>query len=503
MKKIILCFMIGLLSVAPIVGWAAPPEFSGGVNNEYAYEEIVFITGKPVKFVGTLALSEREKENTKTITYRFNKLTPEDKTIEAELTKSVTFVTEYTNRNEKGQTIAQTRVEKYSESLKIGQDKYELKDFQFSKSDVIDNRPAAAFYSGNLKGRKYYVINKDQGEVVVDISGGSVGYENFWGNTETQIIDYVIQTTRLLPSDGNNGQQANEKTSWQGTVRVQTSDSQTKTLKYAENEANFSSFYGGHIRITNREMVSRYDYNLPQIAENKADGSKRNKGSMALSKQMVPKLERLIVPKFRDIGGHWAQESIEKLYSLDVFDEQSSFFAPNIPFTRGEFIKGVIRACDIRPNLDASLKPSRSRKQPPEESPFQDVKVEDKHYQYIKSGLEKQIISGVSPDRFDPEGPLTRAQAITILIRALGFENKGPSPGYYTSFADDRDIPNWARDSIYVAKEIHLIQGDDFNRVNPNKVVSRAEASAMLVRFLEFLEKDLQRDYRENIIQFQ
>jgi len=30
--------------------------------------------------------------------------------------------------------------------------------------------------------------------------------------------------------------------------------------------------------------------------------------------------------------------------------------------------------------------------------------------------------------------------------------------------------------------------------------MTRAESSAMLVRFLEFLEKDLQQDYRENII---
>jgi len=53
-----------------------------------------------------------------------------------------------------------------------------------------------------------------------------------------------------------------------------------------------------------------------------------------------------------------------------------------------------------------------------------------------------------------------------------------------------------------MAKEIGLIQGDQLNRVNPNQVLTRAEASAMLVRFLEFLEQDLQQDYRENIILF-
>ncbi|MFT9495519.1 S-layer homology domain-containing protein [Anaerosolibacter sp.] len=501
MKQLIPILMILILCTTPIIGWATPPEFSGGINNEYAYEEVVFISGEPIKFIGTMTVSEREKDNSKTITYRFSKLSPEDKSIDAELTKSITFTTEYTNRNDKGQTIGQTKVDKYSEAIKIGQDKFELKDFQFSKSDIIDNRPAANFYSGNITGRKYYTINKDQGEVIVEIIGGNVGYDNFWGNTETQITEYIITSIRQI-TDDTGEQNGIQKETWQGTVKAQASDSLTKTLKYAENEANYSSFNGGHIRVTNNGMVSRYDYNLPKFKDGKVDGSKRNSGSISLSKDMVPKLERLIVPKFKDLGGHWAQESIEKLYSLDVFDEQSSFFSPEIPFTRGEFTKGVIRACDIRPSQGEQKPSSRSRKQPPEVSPFTDVNTTDAYYQYIKGGLEKQIIAGTSPGTFEPNAPLTRAQAITILIRALGFENKAPNPGYYTSFSDDKDIPNWAKDSIYVAREINLITGDNYNRVNPNKVVSRAEAASMLVRFLEFLEKDLQRDYRENIIQF-
>ena len=149
---------------------------------------------------------------------------------------------------------------------------------------------------------------------------------------------------------------------------------------------------------------------------------------------------------------------------------------------------------------DDKNKRSSRRKEPPEESPFKDVQVEDEDFQYIKQGLEKNIIAGVSNDLFDPKGPLTRAQAVTILIRALGFGGRAPNPGYYTSFSDDDKIPSRARDSVYVAREIGIIQGDSYNRFNPGKIMTRAESSAMLVRFLEFLEKDLQQDYRENII---
>jgi hypothetical protein len=101
-----------------------------------------------------------------------------------------------------------------------------------------------------------------------------------------------------------------------------------------------------------------------------------------------------------------------------------------------------------------------------------------------------------------PDVPLTRTEAVAIIIRALGFDNLAPIPGYRTSFDDDDEIAEWAKDSIYMAKEIGLIEGDGINRFNPNKVMTRAEASTMITRFLKFMERDLQKDYRENIILF-
>lgn len=82
---------------------------------------------------------------------------------------------------------------------------------------------------------------------------------------------------------------------------------------------------------------------------------------------------------------------------------------------------------------------------------------------------------------------------MTILIRALGFEAKAPAPGYKTSYADDNKIPNWAKDAVYMATEAGIISGDNNNNINAHKQLKRSEASAILVRFLEFLEKDLKK----------
>jgi hypothetical protein len=469
---------------------AVPTEFSGGVNNEYQYEEYVFLSGEPVKFTGNYKITESSRTDKETINYRFT-LTPEGSDVGGKLDRQMTYTTVYTKRDDKGQTIAQTSLTRMRESINIGEDEYELEDFQFSKSDIIDNRPVSDFYTGNFVGRKYYTINDGEGEAIVAINGGNAGYENFWGSTDTQIINYIINVAR-----------ENEATdmSWQGSVKVQVSDSTTKSLKYSDNEASYSSIQGGHMKVTEREMVSRYDYTLPKMDEGVPVKNKNVSGKRELLKSMVPEVERLIVPKFRDVGGHWAEEDINKLYSLDVFDDNSQFFAPNAPMTRVEFTKGVMRACDIRPNVDEKKRVSSRRNRQPEQSPFADVDINDTDFQYIKGAVDKGIINGVDGEYFKPQNPLTRAEAVVILIRALGFENKAPTPGFATSFDDDRLIPGWAKDAIYVAKEIGLLKGDSGNNVNPGKVLTRAEASALLVRFLQFLESDLQKDYRENII---
>ncbi|WIV12249.1 S-layer homology domain-containing protein [Proteiniborus sp. MB09-C3] len=496
MKRIIAVFIALILLSTATTSWAKPLDFAGGVNNEYEYEEIVFLTGKPVNFIGEVKVTEKEKDNELTVSYKFD-LVPEDKSIEGSLKRTISYKTLYTPKNDKGQTIGQTELTKYSEKIIIDGDTFELKDYQLSHSEVIDQRPASDFYSGSIKGRKYYTVNKNQGSVTLNISGGDVGYENFWGSTETQLLNYTLNSTRNMAEDSN------DTITWEGTVDVQVSDSLVKNLKYSDNQANLSSFDGGYIKTTSNEIVSRYEYNLPKMNGDEPNKKARNRGSISLSKNMVPKVERLVVPKFRDLGGHWAESQISKLYSLEVFDEVSQFFTPDIPISRLEFTKAVMKACNIRPTMEEKKKTTSSRrKKEVEESPFIDISTEDENYPYIKEAYEKGIAKGELSGKFEPERSLSKAEAVSILIRALGFENRAPAPGYYFTFSDGSQIPAWAKDSIYVARELGIIQGDNANNISPNKQMSRAEASSMLVRFLEFLEKDLQKDYRENIINY-
>lgn len=484
MKKTIIMVLI-LSMLIPNTIFSAPIGYRGGVRDENNYEEIVFISGKPVKFVGTVRESISERSGRKTASYTIN-LESEDKSLEGRLSRRVTYTTELNTNEGIGQTTGSTTVTSFSERINFGRATYTLREYEFSKAEILDSRPAADFYSGTFNGRKMYEYsNRDlneTGKVYISFTGGDVGYGNFWGTTETQIADYLIEKV-VDRNEDHNGY------SWSGTYSHQVSDSMSKSLRYSNNNTNLSSFHGGHMRVTDRSIVSKYDYSLPS-----------GRRSISLRKDMLPRLEGLIVPKFRDVNGHWAEDNIKKLYSLDVFEGSESIFAPDAPMTRLEFTKAIMRASDIRASMDSTTRTTRTRNTEP--SYFKDIETSHPDYQYIKGAVDKGIVSGVSSSHFNPKGYLTRAEAITILIRALGFEHRAPNPGYKTNFSDDRDIPSWAKDSIYVAREINLVQGDNRNRVNPNQSLTRAEVSTLIVRFLEFLERDLQRDYRENIINY-
>ena len=58
-----------------------------------------------------------------------------------------------------------------------------------------------------------------------------------------------------------------------------------------------------------------------------------------------------------------------------------------------------------------------------------------------------------------------------------------------TGFADDADIPAWARAAVAAAAENGLVQGVGGNKFAPNQTATRAESVVVLLRALEFASK--------------
>ncbi|MED4454502.1 S-layer homology domain-containing protein [Metabacillus fastidiosus] len=460
-SMLLICFLF----VAPEAN-AKPLDFNGGVQNEYLYEEVFFLTGTPIKFTGKMKMSEKENKDKVTTTYQFTLTNGTNNS--NKLNRSISFETTLSKREDKGQTTSETKIKSYSEKVTINKTTYSLDDYQFSQSSVIDNRPASDYYSGNVVGRKIYKVNKDE-LITVHVNGRNVGYKNFWGATETQLIDYEIISNR-----------------GRAYITSRVSDSKSKTLHYEPHDPVLSSFTGGHIETIRSGIIGEYTYDIPY-------GS--GKGTIELSKENVPSIKRLIVPKFRDLAKHPAKSEIERLYSLGIFDESSKFFSPNTTMTRYDFMVGVLKAINLR----VLEEPQKNKQVVPKKSIYKDMNVKDPNYLLIENAVKKGVITGATNGYFKPKDPITRVQAAAILVSALGMEDRAPNPGYQLSFVDKKDIPNWAKDSVYVAEGIGLMT-DRNNYFKPNEKMTRAQASQLLIVFLNFLENDLKKNYRDDVL---
>lgn len=100
-----------------------------------------------------------------------------------------------------------------------------------------------------------------------------------------------------------------------------------------------------------------------------------------------------------------------------------------------------------------------------------------------ESGLKAQdwaVAAGIS-DGTAPEAAITREQLITLLHRYAG---QPAATSYSKSFADNGEISAWARDAISWAAAAGILNGRPGNLLKPHHVVTRAEVSAILERFI-------------------
>ena len=84
---------------------------------------------------------------------------------------------------------------------------------------------------------------------------------------------------------------------------------------------------------------------------------------------------------------------------------------------------------------------------------------------------------------FDPNGPLTRESMTVLLCRFSALLELDTSGASLSGFQDAGSVSPWAADAMGWAVKAGVIRGAG-GRLNPSGAASRAEAAAMLYRFL-------------------
>ena len=150
-------------------------------------------------------------------------------------------------------------------------------------------------------------------------------------------------------------------------------------------------------------------------------------------------------------------------------------FSPDLSMTRGMFVTVLGRMENIDPTqADASG--------------FMDV-PEDAYYAgYVGWAARSGIVAGVSDSVFEPERGISRQEICTIVHRYLVWKDVSLQTVPSAQFADDAQIAEWAKESVYVCRSAGIVCGVGDNHFAPNVATRRCEAAQIFKNLLAVLK---------------
>ncbi len=111
---------------------------------------------------------------------------------------------------------------------------------------------------------------------------------------------------------------------------------------------------------------------------------------------------------------------------------------------------------------------------------------------YIKAVTEAGYMRGKTTGETDEAGnpvtrfaandTMTRAEVLQVLGTLIDVSGKVQNGSHDAVFADDAQIPDWARANIDICVSAGIIKGFDDNTIRPTATITRAEIAALLVR---------------------
>lgn len=201
-----------------------------------------------------------------------------------------------------------------------------------------------------------------------------------------------------------------------------------------------------------------------------------------------------VSPVFPDIAGHWARAHIVRLESHALVGGYAGRFEPDRPMTRAEFLVLLDRVFHYSAPADqAAPRSGQSGNQTTvtehvygsrehENTPaFTDLPVNHWAYAQLRQAVELGIANGYDDGRFRPDGPVSRAEMAVLLNRVMGLEPPAGQP--VMPFAD---VPagSWFAGAVATLHRHHLVGGVTATEFRPGKALTRAEAAAIVDRFL-------------------
>ena len=163
----------------------------------------------------------------------------------------------------------------------------------------------------------------------------------------------------------------------------------------------------------------------------------------------------------------WSWSAVHEVSAAGLFTEVTpGCFAPEAPMTRLMLAQALYRRSGA-PATDTG-------------GVFSDVSDPAVDWAYSQG-----IVLGVSPDRFDPDGSVTREQLAAMFYRYARWEGKTQDTYAVPGFTDWDQVSGWAEDPMRWAVGTGLLNGTGGGLLQPQGTATRAQAAQIMVRFAD------------------
>ncbi|MCR8636489.1 polysaccharide lyase family 8 super-sandwich domain-containing protein [Paenibacillus radicis (ex Xue et al. 2023)] len=133
------------------------------------------------------------------------------------------------------------------------------------------------------------------------------------------------------------------------------------------------------------------------------------------------------------------------------------------------------------PDVRQETKPETNR---PSAVTFEDIRTYSWAREAIESLASKGIIEGTAAQKFSPEAQVTRADALLLIVRALGLKAS------FDSNFGDVSKSDYYYNAIGIAKQLGVVEGTGVQNFNPKEEISRQDFMVICARALKLVGKE-------------
>lgn len=170
----------------------------------------------------------------------------------------------------------------------------------------------------------------------------------------------------------------------------------------------------------------------------------------------------------------WFYDSVKYAYENDLMKGISNTeFAPDSEVTRAMFVT-VIYRMENEPQTGKCA--------------FTDVESGSYYENAVAWANENGIVSGISEDCFAPNEPITREQMAAIIYRYAAFKGYDITTSSNTSYTDNDNISDYAKDAVIWAAEKSVMTGNTDGSFAPKANTTRAQVASVFMRMVENLK---------------